>query len=219
MQPLLIAHRGNQTDFPENTMEAFQSAFDHGADGVELDVRFHQGNLIVVHDYYFDQSRSFPLLSDVLEKFSAKGRLEVEIKALNLDFLQPLQQLLNQYPNADIEITTSNFILLPALRETFAQRSLGIDFPVNYFAQWMKEDYIVQAVLGVMAITKADVAHVPVVFEELVKAVHDQGKKFHMHIPSQNLEKEVEQYTQAREWKVDQCTFNDIHLLDAVKIL
>ena len=37
--PLIIAHRGDVTNAPENTIPAFKSALDLGADGIELDVR------------------------------------------------------------------------------------------------------------------------------------------------------------------------------------
>ena len=39
MVPLLIVHRCDTVHFPENTLEAFKSAFDLGADGIECDVQ------------------------------------------------------------------------------------------------------------------------------------------------------------------------------------
>ena len=49
--PLIIAHRGDVTNAPENTLAAFRSAYDLGADGIELDVRLtRDGQLIVYHD-------------------------------------------------------------------------------------------------------------------------------------------------------------------------
>lgn len=47
----IMAHRGDSFRFPENTMVAFQSAADAGADYVELDVRQTlDGVLVVMHD-------------------------------------------------------------------------------------------------------------------------------------------------------------------------
>ena len=37
--PTIIAHRGNAAEFPENTLEALQSAVDLGVRHVELDVQ------------------------------------------------------------------------------------------------------------------------------------------------------------------------------------
>lgn len=48
----LIAHRGDHTVHPENTMEAFQAALDAGAYGVEFDVRLTADNIPVVFHYF-----------------------------------------------------------------------------------------------------------------------------------------------------------------------
>ena len=51
------AHRGACADAPENTLPAFQLAFDQGADGVELDVqRTRDGVLVVCHDETIDRT-------------------------------------------------------------------------------------------------------------------------------------------------------------------
>ena len=49
--PLIIAHRGDVTNAPENTILAFRKALDLGADGIELDVRLTKDEkLVVFHD-------------------------------------------------------------------------------------------------------------------------------------------------------------------------
>ncbi len=49
--PLIIAHRGDVSNAPENTLPAFRSAYESGADGVELDVRLTRDDqLVVFHD-------------------------------------------------------------------------------------------------------------------------------------------------------------------------
>lgn len=48
----VVAHKGNSKDYPENTIAAFDSAIDLGADAIEFDV--HQssdGHLVIHHDY------------------------------------------------------------------------------------------------------------------------------------------------------------------------
>lgn len=53
----LIGHRGNSATAPENTMSAFQAAFDLGASGVELDVSLTKDEQIVVfHDIVLDRT-------------------------------------------------------------------------------------------------------------------------------------------------------------------
>ena len=50
-QPIIFAHRGASVHAPENTLEAFQLAFQQGADGIELDVKLSaDGEVVVIHD-------------------------------------------------------------------------------------------------------------------------------------------------------------------------
>lgn len=48
MKPLVIAHRGASAYAPENTLAAFQLAFDQGADGIELDALVTKDGVPVV---------------------------------------------------------------------------------------------------------------------------------------------------------------------------
>ncbi len=55
--PLIIAHRGDLSAAPENTLPAFQRGFAAGADGVELDVRLTRDDrLVVFHDRRLDRT-------------------------------------------------------------------------------------------------------------------------------------------------------------------
>jgi glycerophosphoryl diester phosphodiesterase len=56
-RPLVIAHRGNSSVAPENTLPAFQAALDAKADIVELDY-FHSsdGVPVVIHDEILDRT-------------------------------------------------------------------------------------------------------------------------------------------------------------------
>ncbi len=48
---LIIAHRGASAHAPENTLAAFEQAFDDGADGIEFDARLaRDGVPVVIHD-------------------------------------------------------------------------------------------------------------------------------------------------------------------------
>ena len=55
--PLVIAHRGASEEEPEHTLAAYRRAFDHGADGVECDVRLTvDHHLVCVHDRRVDRT-------------------------------------------------------------------------------------------------------------------------------------------------------------------
>jgi glycerophosphoryl diester phosphodiesterase len=54
-RPLVIAHRGYRTQYPENTLAAFQAAIDAGADMIELDVLLSKDRkMVVIHDAALD---------------------------------------------------------------------------------------------------------------------------------------------------------------------
>lgn len=56
MQVLNYAHRGDSGHQLENTLQAFQSAYDKGADGAELDIQWTRDHEIVVfHDFNLDR--------------------------------------------------------------------------------------------------------------------------------------------------------------------
>ena len=122
------AHRGlHNADRPENSMSAFRAALEHGY-GIELDVHLMKdGNLAVIHDSSLKRTagadvriedltteelgtyrligtdEKIPLFSQVLELFSGKTPLIVELKCENSNY-KPLCQaamaLLDQYEGA-----------------------------------------------------------------------------------------------------------------------
>ena len=55
-QFLLIGHRGASGLAPENTLASFAKAVALGADGVELDVRLADGEIVVIHDERVDRT-------------------------------------------------------------------------------------------------------------------------------------------------------------------
>lgn len=56
---LVVAHRGDWRNWPENSLEAMQSAIDKGADIIELDIRLTKDSVLVVcHDAKLDRTTS-----------------------------------------------------------------------------------------------------------------------------------------------------------------
>lgn len=57
MPPLIIAHRGDSAHRPENTLSAFASALELGAELVEMDVQLSRdGAAVVIHDSTVDRT-------------------------------------------------------------------------------------------------------------------------------------------------------------------
>jgi glycerophosphoryl diester phosphodiesterase len=53
---IVIAHRGDHVDVPENTLAAYENAIEHGADFTEIDLRTTKdGELVIMHDATVDR--------------------------------------------------------------------------------------------------------------------------------------------------------------------
>ena len=216
MKPLLIAHRGDTIHFPENTLDAFQSAFDLGAGGIECDIQLLEGKLIVIHDYLFDQTKTYPILKNVLEKFSHRGRIEIEVKSFTYDILSPLTHLLSQYPKGDFEITTSELFLVPELRKQLAQATIGVIFKASEFEPWMPDGFVERKIIETTKTLRTNVAHVStsLISHDLVKKLHKEGIKVHTHL---GISATVANYQEFCDLGVDQCTFDNINLLTEIR--
>jgi glycerophosphoryl diester phosphodiesterase len=101
---LLIAHRGDHSTAPENSIEAFEAAIASGADGIELDVRSTaDGVPVVMHDPTIERTtgiklrvskskhtelsgarlangEQIPTLAEVVERFHGRTVLYIELK-------------------------------------------------------------------------------------------------------------------------------------------
>lgn len=57
---LIIAHRGASAEAPENTLAALNRAIECGADGIEIDVYYVDGEIFVFHDRYLERLTAHP---------------------------------------------------------------------------------------------------------------------------------------------------------------
>lgn len=216
MKPLIIAHRGDTINFPENTIEAFKSAFDKGADGIELDVHLDKnGNVIVVHDYAFDKNKKYPFLKDVLEQFGQKGRLEIEIKSLDPKCITQVKKLVREYKPKDIEITTSILPLLPYIKKEFQNEKIGLIHAAKLIENWMPKEFIEELLISYLKLTGANVLHLQLEHytPEIINLLHKNKFLAHSHLKDDNLE----QYNKLLKLGIDQFTTDDINLLKSVK--
>lgn len=217
IKPLLIAHRGDTMSYPENTLEAFLSAFEKGADGVEMDVQLYNGEIIVVHNYLFDRNVVFPKFEDILSSISQKGRIEVEIKAFDTKILSKLKPILDSYPLSDLELTTSEIPLSSYIKAAFPKIPFGLILHNFYFEDWMTEEVVQNKIIGWGKLTKADRIHISYKAlnqygkGNLVKELHRAGFLVHSHIF--HTDDEIIHLSDLTEWGVDQCTFDNIELV------
>lgn len=215
-KPLLIAHRGDTVNFPENTFESFASAFEKGADGIEFDVQLNKdGEVIVVHDFMFDQGKKYPFLRDVVEKFKDKGRLEIELKSLDQQIVDKVSHIIFAYRVNNYEITSSVLPLLPHVKKVLPDAKIGMIFRKNMIEEWMSEKFIETFIEGYMGLTAANVLHyeLDLYTAQLVESLHRKGYLAHTLLRRENTDK----YSYIKEMGLDQCTFDDINLLEKVK--
>lgn len=98
-KPLIIGHRGASMYAPENTLAAFNLAYQQGADGIELDAKLTvDGEVVVIHDQTLERTTGVP--GKVIEKTLA------QLKALDAG-----SHFSNQFQGEQI----------PTLEEVFVQ--------------------------------------------------------------------------------------------------
>jgi glycerophosphoryl diester phosphodiesterase len=98
-RPLLLGHRGVRGSLPENTLLAFQKAFDEGLDGIECDVQQSaDGELLLFHDLSLADGRR-------LDQLNAEA---LRLQHADVPRLEDLLALAKAYPETllNIEIKT-----------------------------------------------------------------------------------------------------------------
>lgn len=126
-RPLIIAHRGASSEFPENTLEAFTAAVEkHQVDMIELDVRpSREGTPVVIHDSRLErttngeghvsqtplgiiQQLKIPTLEEVLIRLP-QTPLAVELKPKSASFVHAVMGLLKRYRRESTVIVGSAY--------------------------------------------------------------------------------------------------------------
>lgn len=210
-KPLLIAHRGNTKKYHENSIAAFESAFKLGADGIEFDIHLNnKGEVIVVHDYLHSQKKH-PLLADVFEQFGSQGRMEVEIKSLELTAITKVKELINKYQIRNFELTTSVVPLVSHLRDNFPQARIGLIFRRLLIEDWMTPDFKNYWIQKHLELSGANVLHLDLDLytPQLVDRLHQQKIILHTHLSTADRQK----WEHCQQLGLDQCTFDDPAIL------
>ena len=98
----LLAHRGGRAETDENTLEAFQHAFDSGCWALETDIRFTKDKeLVILHDGNFKRMCG---IDRAPEDMTAKEIKELRTKdGHKIPFLKDLVDLLKKYDGAYVE--------------------------------------------------------------------------------------------------------------------
>ena len=111
----LIGHRGSPREAPENTIASFRAALDAGLDGLELDLhRTNDGVLAVHHD------------PDVEGAYiTGLSWAELSTKAPGIPRFDAVLELLEEFPEARLNIELKHAVPSPDGREELLVRALG----------------------------------------------------------------------------------------------
>jgi glycerophosphoryl diester phosphodiesterase len=137
----IYAHRGYSGKYPENTILAFQKAFEAGAGGVECDIqKTGDGRYVIIHDDVLDRvsrnktgfvnemtlseikdcdlgsGQTVPELSEFLMSIPHNGVVNIELKSETLTYAdcpEILGMLLNHLRKEDILVSSFEPSFLP----------------------------------------------------------------------------------------------------------
>jgi glycerophosphoryl diester phosphodiesterase len=110
-RPIILAHRGDSSHAPENTLPAFASALQKGADGVELDAKLTaDGHVIVVHDAAVDRTTngrgkvaSFTL--EAIRRLDAGSWFDSKFAGTKVPLLEEVFETVGREKLINIELT------------------------------------------------------------------------------------------------------------------
>jgi glycerophosphoryl diester phosphodiesterase len=117
---LVIAHRGNSSVAPENTLPAFQSALDVKADLIELDY-YHsaEGVPVVIHDQYLDRT------TNAEDVFGQPKLLAGKMPLANLKKLDAGSWFDDKFAGAKLPTLTEALDLIQTGSVTLIERKAG----------------------------------------------------------------------------------------------
>ena len=182
----IIAHRGDSTGARDNTMEAFQLAYEADVYGFEFDVRLSADSIPVIYhnmmlngatqdgfieDFTFDQLKSIkllhedktyhiPSLQEVLDTYCGKTYLEIHVQSNNRDIVPAIANLLNPFRHHRdmIELTSYE----PAILLAFQEACPGIACDLLFYVEaWMTQEIVVRLMLDKAVLASAKGVHLP----------------------------------------------------------
>ena len=223
----IIAHRGAVDQFNEHTIEAYEQSIIDGANWVEIDIRMtSDGVLVPMHDVDIDRTTTgtgkvndltwqqiskfktvsnnyhapIPSLEEVFITFGNKMHYYIETRSIDGQFLveKKLISLLKKYNLEQVVIASFEKDSLEKVKEMETSIPLVRLYRNGVFSleDALKNEY---EVIGIDS---------SVVNEEVVKALHDSGKKVHVFFNNRNKEKQEQRRVQ--KLFVDGYITNDV---------
>lgn len=95
----IYAHRGNKSEFPENSLQAFRSAIELGVDGIECDVHVSaDGQAIIIHDETIDRTTTGQgeIINMTLDQIKAVNLINPD-ESSSEETIPTLQEMLDEF--------------------------------------------------------------------------------------------------------------------------
>lgn len=190
---IIIAHRGASGTEPENTLRAFRRALDFKAPALELDVYFHDGRLLVIHDedlarttngrgklyrFSLEEVRKFdagkgepiPFLDEVLDCIEGRAWLNIELKGAGTaapvgEFLRS-KVLARKWKESDFLVSSFDTAQLGEFRSKYPEFRVAVLTNRRF---WNAVEF--SRKLGAVAVNPS----LKIVSPSLVAAAHDAG--------------------------------------------
>ncbi len=112
---MIFAHRGASRYRPENTLAAYEYAYELGADGIEIDVQLSRDNVpVLYHDWSFDritghQDLVTEMNSSDIKKLDAGSAFSDDFKGEQVPFLDEALSIIPEGKLVNIEIKKTAF--------------------------------------------------------------------------------------------------------------
>ena len=209
---LILGHRGDRQKFDDNSIKGISSAFERGADGVEIDVHFKPGKgIYLVHPYLHDPMKVYPKLDEVFEKFRDKGLLQIEIKFLEIKGLETLKKLIKRYNVSNYVLTSSIFPMLRYISEVFPKSKINL-LSTQLIEEWWTYDfgnYFLFSYLKLAGANGIDTGYPDFWTKKRVDYFHNYGVRTSGHLATVSKE-ELEN---ALSCGLDTCTADNLDIL------
>jgi len=204
---LLLGHRGARASrhIPENTLESFELCLQHGCDGFEFDVRRSaDGAAVICHDPVIAGREiastparllALPSLDEVLQRFSARAFLDIELKVAGLE--KQLIATLQAHPPLKGYVVSS---FLPGVLSSVGE--LDASIPLGFL--YDRQEQVVPRALSVAYL----IPHFTLVTHELTEQAHAAAQKIMTW--TVNRAEDVRRFA---DWGVDAVISDDTELL------
>jgi len=224
MRPFLLGHRGARASrhIPENTAASFELCLQHGCDGFEFDVRRSaDGEAVICHDATYNgmeiaktpaKSLGLPTLEEVLQEFSPRAFLDIELKVTGLE-RQTIAALLKHPPQKGYVVSSFLPDVLRAVHDLDGSVALGLlcenrhQLPMESRAPRPAKLRAVPVAPPELCVTWV-IPHVDLVNQALVKEFHASGRK--VMVWTVNRLEDVRRFA---EWGVDAIITDETQLI------